>query len=186
MSRITIRAIGLATALIGVLIGVYGTQTFATAVGLAGTGGALTVTGCRVDVSYSDRDREDDDRHETRRCWGEFSAANGSDFDPQHELVSDEAQPGDRVEVRDNGTIYMEPNAASATGGAAIIFIGLGMLVLGGLILITGRRPSAGAMEQSQRFNAAVRALPFGRTAFWTFLGSFAAGLLSFGLAELL
>lgn len=173
-------------ALFGVLIGVYGTQTFATAVGLAGTEGTLIVANCRVDVSYSDRDREADDRHETRRCWGEFSAADGSDFDPKHELASDEAQPGDWIEVRDNGTIYMEPNAASVTGGAAIIFIALGVLVIGGLILITGRRPSPGAIGKSQQFNAAVRALPFGRTAFWTFLGSFAAGLLRFGLAELL
>ena len=165
---------------------VYGVQTFATAVGLAGTGGTLAVADCRVDVSYSDRDREADDRHETRRCWGEFSAADGSDFDPKHELASDEAQPGDRIEVRDNGTLYMEPNAASVAAGSAIVLIALGLLVMGVLILITGRRPSAGAIGKSQQFNAAVRALPFGRTAFWTFLGSFAAGLLSFGLAELL
>ncbi|MFD7260495.1 hypothetical protein [Streptomyces sp. NPDC059874] len=71
-------------------------------------------------------------------------------------------------------------------GGAAIIFIALGMLVLGGLILITGRRPSPGTMEKSLHFNVAVRALPFGRTAFWAVLGCFAAGLLGFGLAELL
>lgn len=185
MSRITNRAIGLAIAFSGVLMGVYGTQTFATAVGLAGRGGTLTVSACRVDVSYSDRDRDADDRHETRRCWGEFSAADGSDFDPQHELASDEAQSGDRIEVRDNGTIYLEPKDG-AVGGAAIIFIALGMLLVGGLMLITGRRASPGSMEKSQRFNVAVRALPFGRAAFWTMLGSFAAGLLSFGLAELL
>ncbi|MGW1888362.1 hypothetical protein [Streptomyces sp. NPDC001970] len=186
MSRIVIRAIGLATLLVGVLIGTYGTQTFATSVGLAGTGGTLTVAGCRIDVSYSDSDREADDRRETRRCWGEFSAADGSDTDPQHELASDEAQPGDRIEVRDNGTIYMERNAGSVAGGAAIVFIALGMSVLGGLVLATGRYPSPGKIEQSQRFNAAVRALPCGRTAFWICLGSWGAGLLGFGLAELL
>ncbi|MET8326131.1 hypothetical protein [Streptomyces sp. NPDC005181] len=141
---------------------------------------------CQIDVSYTDSDRDADDRRETRRCWGDFSAADGSDTDPQHWLASDEAQPGDRIEVRDNGTIYMERDAGSVVGAATIIFIALGMSSIGWLILATGRYPSPGRIEQSQRFNAAVRALPYGRPAFWTCLGSWAAGLLGFGLAELL
>ncbi|UQX04654.1 hypothetical protein [Streptomyces sp. RerS4] len=186
MSRLLSRAIGLALLLVATLIGTYGTQTFATSVGLAGTGGTLTVTGCRVDVSYSDRDRDADDRRETRRCWGQFSAADGSAADPQHELVSDEAVPGDRIEVRDNGTIYMERNVGSVAGSSAIIFVALSMFVIGGLILVTGNHPSPGNIEQIRRFNAAVRALRYGRLAFFTCLGSLATALLGFGLDELL
>ncbi|MFE9635828.1 hypothetical protein [Streptomyces sp. NPDC006463] len=189
MSRIVIRGLGVATLLVGILMGTYGTQTFATAVGLAGTGGTLTVTDCRIDVSYSDRardrDRKADERRETRRCWGQFKATDGSDIDPQHELASDEARPGDRIEVRDNGTIYMEANAGSVAGGAAIVLIALGMFLLGGLVAATGLYPSPVKPAQLQRFNAAVRALPCGRTAAWTWLGAWAAGLLGFGLAEL-
>ncbi|MEU4556476.1 hypothetical protein [Micromonospora violae] len=49
MPRIVRRAVGLVLLLAGVLIGTYGAQMFAIAVGLAGSGGTLTVAACRVD-----------------------------------------------------------------------------------------------------------------------------------------
>lgn len=183
MSRILSRAIGLATLLVSLLLGIYGAGTLATAVGLSGTGGTLTVAGCRIDVSYSDRDRDADDRRETRRCWGDFSAADGSHADPQHELVSDEAQPGDRIEVRDNGTIYMERSAGSVAGAAAIVFVVLGMALIGALILITGHHPK---ITGAGGFVAAVHALRFGRAVLRTSWGALATAVIGFVLQEVL
>ncbi|MBW5485304.1 hypothetical protein [Streptomyces bambusae] len=186
MSSIVTRAGGLAVVLFSLLLGIYGTGTFATAVGLSGTGGTLTVTGCRTDVSYDDRGREADDRRETRRCWGRFSAEDGSDTDPQRELVSDAAQPGDRIEVRDNGTIYLERTAGTVAGAAALPSLAVGLSLFGALLLITGRRPTPSSPAKTRDFVTAVRALPFGRAALRTSLGAFAATVVGFGLQKLL
>ncbi|WP_112677557.1 hypothetical protein ACQPYV_01350 [Micromonospora saelicesensis] len=82
-----------------------------------------------MDISYSDRDRDADDRHETRRCWGEFTADDDSASDPRRELASDTAQPGDRVEVRDNGTVYQVVGAEWVVVGASTVFIALFVVV---------------------------------------------------------
>ncbi|MCB5180303.1 hypothetical protein [Streptomyces antimicrobicus] len=186
MSHSITRAGGLVLVLFSLLLGLYGTGSLATAAGLSGTGGTLTVTGCRTDVSYGDRDREDDDRHATRRCWGRFSAEDGSAADPEHELVSDEARPGDRIEVRDNGTIYIEPGAGSVAGAAAIVSLAVGMALFGVLILVTGRHPLPSRPAQARAFATAVRALPFGRGVLFACLGAWALTAVGFGLQKLL
>ncbi|MFD6681775.1 hypothetical protein [Micromonospora parva] len=184
MPRIVRPAVSLVLLLTSVLIGTYGARMFTTAVGLAGSGGPLTVAACRVDVSYSDRDRDRDDRHETRRCWGKFTADGGSASAPQRELASDTAQPGDRIAVRDNGTVYQEVGAGSAVAGASGVFIALGVAVAGVLGLVTGQLPLL--WHEGQGFHTAIRALPYGRAALWAWLGVWAAGLIGTMLAAML
>ncbi|MGK5742974.1 hypothetical protein [Micromonospora sp. URMC 103] len=184
MPRIIRRAVSLAMILSGVLMGTYGAQTFATAVGLAGTGGTLTVASCRVDISYSDSDRDAEDRYETRRCSGKFTADDGSAPEPQRELASDTAHPGDRIKVRDNGTVYLELGAGSVIAGASMVFIALGLTLGGVLGLVTGQFPLRG--YEGYRFYTAIHALPYGRAAFWAWLGVLAAGLIGLVLTEVL
>ncbi|GAB3952521.1 hypothetical protein [Micromonospora vulcania] len=184
MPRIVRRAVSLAILLSGVLMGTHGAQVFATAAGLAGTGGTLTVASCRVEISYSDRDRDAEDRHETRRCWGEFTANDDSASDPQREIASDTAQPGDRIEVRDNGTVYQEVGAGWVFAGISIVLIAFAMAVGGVLGLVTGQFPLF--WYEHHRFYTAIRALPYGRVVLWAWLGALAAGLIGFMFSEML
>ncbi|MEU8086745.1 hypothetical protein AB0B57_24425 [Micromonospora sp. NPDC049101] len=184
MPRIVRHAVSLLLLLTGALVGTYGGHAFATAVGLAGTGGTLTVASCRVDVSYSDRDRDAEDRRETRRCRGEFTADDGSATDPRREIVSDTAQPGDRIAVRDSGTVYQEVGAEWAITGASMVLLALALAVGGVLGLVTGQFPLL--WYEHHRFYTAVHALPYGRVYVWAFIGVMAASLIGFALAEML
>ncbi|MEU8004333.1 hypothetical protein AB0B66_24525 [Catellatospora sp. NPDC049111] len=169
--------------LLGLGIGFFGVQSLATAVGLAGTPGTLTVADCRVDVYYVDGDHEPEDRRETRRCRGRFAAADGSTADPGHELASDTAQRGDRIAVRDDGTRYLQVGAASIAMTAAIVLTSVSMLLMGTLFLATGHQPFARLVRHVQ-FWEAIRKLRYGPAVLWTAIGAMLLGVLGFVLAD--
>lgn len=169
--------------ILGLLVCYFGGQSFATAVGLAGTPGTLTVADCRVDVRYVDDDHEPEDRREKRWCRGRFAAADGSPADPGHELASDTAQPGDRIAVRDDGSVYLKVGAASVVAASSIVLMGVSLLLMGVLFLATGHQPFT-RLPRYVKFYEAIWKLRYGPAALWTAIGTILLGLLGFGIAD--